>query len=148
MTISTPDDGPILIVDPRSCRRLRGGHVRECICFLHAPPWFAQCPPEARGLLVPVENRPGPPTLDAGAAEKPPEPEPPIACVSIFAVGDSVRPAGGFVTRADVIAREYPPGSPAPVMTGEMCESCQSFNTRRIGTCLQCLDCYAEGGCG
>lgn len=143
----TSSNDTVLMVDPRYCRRLFGGHIRDCVCRLrphhreNGGGW-AECPPEARGLLEPVR----PQSLNAGAAEKPPEPEPPVAAVSIFAVGDSVRADGELLVKP---APAPPPAAPPRLnLTGEMCESCQSFNTRRIGTCLQCLDCYAEGGCG
>jgi hypothetical protein len=113
----------VLIVDPRSCKRLQGRSVRECICKLPNEAGWAQCPEEAQGLLepVPVDS---PPPAPAAAAAKPDGEL--LMAPSIHAVGRSVLP------------------SPS----GEMCESCGSFNTVRTGTCVTCHDCYHAGGCG
>jgi hypothetical protein len=32
--------------------------------------------------------------------------------------------------------------------TGEFCAQCNSPNTKRIGSCLQCADCHHSGSCG
>lgn len=120
------------VVDPGSCRRLQGGSVKDCVCRLPNEGGWLPCPPDAQGLLVPIG--PAPNRTDGhGAAEG----SSPSESVSL----ELSRPSGEIA----VMDR---PAPPRLGLTGEMCGECGSFNTRRTGTCIQCLDCYATGGCG
>lgn len=123
------------IVDPGSCRRLQGGSIRNCVCRLPNGGGWLPCPPDAQGVLTPVPDEP--PPLTSGLA------------VPIQAVEKAHEPARHekvLVAAGGAVLVHAPP--PAGGYAGEMCGECNSFNTRRTGTCIQCLDCYATGGCG
>jgi hypothetical protein len=44
----------MVVMSPEQCERLYGGSVKDCQCRLPNGTW-AECPPEARGILGPAE---------------------------------------------------------------------------------------------
>lgn len=49
------DKVPLPVVSPEHCARLCGGSVRDCVCMLPNGAGWAECPEEARGILVPAD---------------------------------------------------------------------------------------------
>ncbi len=102
---------------PAICNRQYGGSVRDCLrCKL--PGRWLECPPEARGRLVPAS---------VAAASLPP------------VIGFAALPTQ-TAAQATALAR-------AKGYTGTMCDGCGSFNMKRNGACEVCDDCGHTGGC-
>lgn len=114
-----------LVVDAPHCARLHGGSVRDCACFLPNALGFAECPPEARRIILPT----------------------------IYGDRDTVNlPAVAAAAIVPAVAAQSEGnGSPwrsPPTVTGDLCQGCGGPNMVRTGTCLTCQDCGStSGGC-
>lgn len=129
--LAPPPKQPPVTLAPDFCARLHGKSIRQCACRLPNEGGWALCPPEARGLLKPIDPR-----------------RLVVSAPSVFRVG----PAHTSLSEAKVPAHltgSTPVNRPAqqmPSPTGEFCE-CGGVMTRS-GTCLTCQDCgSSSGGC-
>jgi hypothetical protein len=122
-------------VRPELCNRLRGGSVRDCVCRLPAELGWLDCPPDAQGLLEPIE---------------PPRPPKTMAEAAIDMVEDNAAVIGGLYPafpRASFWDKPAP-ALVAPRLSGDICDSCGSPNLQWAGTCKVCRDCGSSaGGC-
>jgi hypothetical protein len=109
-------------VRPELCNRLRGRSVRRCVCRLPHELGWLDCPPDAQGLLEPVE--PGPPDLPSRAET-------------------IVAP---YIMPGKTAAFSLP--SARVRLSGDICDYCGSPNLQWAGTCKLCRDCGSSaGGC-
>jgi hypothetical protein len=93
---------------PGFCNRLHGKSIKDCACRLpHKGGWML-CPPEARGLLEPVE----------------PARRAPISAPSVFSVGPSVVKPSGPISYSGEMCRE--PGCGGFTIRTGSCMTCQS----------------------
>lgn len=115
-------------IAPEHCERLYGGSIKVCACRLPDNGGWLPCPAEAHGVLGPAPVPPVP--VSHGA----------------LAVPETDRVYATAISNVTTLAPEA--RSSAPVMTGEMCNSCGAFAMRRTGTCSECMVCYeSSGGC-
>lgn len=139
------------------CNRQYGGSIKDCHCRLTGPPWWNQCPEEARGVLVPKS------VADAMVARNA------VSRSEVHAINAALRPpeadaaldqvARAITTADDPHLRRVAPAAPLGVspisppggkshgFTGSICANCQSTRMVRNGICETCLDCFHSGEC-
>jgi hypothetical protein len=137
------------------CNRLYGGSIKDCHCRLNFPPYWLECPEEARGVLVPqsvadaavARNavfRSEVHALSAGVSIGLPPPDAVRLDDAIKKIPEAIEGA----READRFAAVNAPGGKAMGFTGSICSHCGSLRMVRNGVCETCLDCFQSGECG
>lgn len=109
------------------CNRSHGLSIKNCVCRLDGERGWLECPPDARGLLEPVEP--------------PPQPRP---------LQDAPAYAGDLLEAPQTLDRQVMRAQARAMgYSGDFCDFCGSTKMLRTGTCLTCEDCsQSSGGCG